>query len=194
MNFITQKHLDRRTVLKGIGAAVALPMLDAMVPARAAAQTRKVRLVAMEMVHGSAGSTAFGLQKNLWAPSATGSAFDLSATSMAPLEPWREYITIVSNTDVRNAEAFLPPEIGGDHFRSAAVFLTQAHPHQTQGSDLKAGTSLTSSSPRSTARKRRCRRCSCAWRTWTRPVAAFTVTPAPTPTRSAGPRQASRCQ
>jgi hypothetical protein len=61
---------------------------------------------------------------------------------MAPLEPWREYITIVSNTDVRNAEAFLPPEIGGDHFRSAAVFLTQAHPHQTQGSDLKAGTSL----------------------------------------------------
>ena len=142
MNFITQKHLARRTVLKGIGAAIALPMLDAMIPARAAAQTRKVRLVAMEMVHGSAGSTAFGLQKNLWAPSATGSAFDLSPTSMASLEPWREYITIVSNTDVRNAEAFLPPEIGGDHFRSAAVFLTQSHPHQTQGSDLKAGTSL----------------------------------------------------
>jgi hypothetical protein len=146
MNFITGKHLDRRTVLKGIGAAIALPMLDAMVPVRAAAQSatlsRKVRLVAMEMVHGSAGATAFGLQKNLWAPSATGSAFDLSPTSMAPLEPWREYITIVSNTDVRNAEAFLPPEIGGDHFRSAAVFLTQAHPHQTQGSDLKAGTSL----------------------------------------------------
>ena len=61
---------------------------------------------------------------------------------MSPLEPWREYLTIVSNTDVRNAEAFLPPEIGGDHFRSAAVFLTQSHPHQTQGSDLKAGTSL----------------------------------------------------
>jgi hypothetical protein len=142
MNFITQKHLARRTVLKGLGAAIALPMLDAMVPARAAAQTRKVRLVAMEMVHGSAGSTAFGLQKNLWAPAATGSAFDLSPTSMAPLEPWREYITIVSNTDVRNAEAFLPPEIGGDHFRSAAVFLTQSHPHQTQGSDLTAGTSL----------------------------------------------------
>ena len=142
MNFITQKHLARRTVLKGLGAAIALPMLDAMVPARAAAETRKVRLVAMEMVHGSAGSTAFGLQKNLWAPAATGSAFDLSPTSLAPLEPWRDYLTIVSNTDVRNAEAFLPPEIGGDHFRSAAVFLTQSHPHQTQGSDLKAGTSL----------------------------------------------------
>jgi len=113
-----------------------------MVPAYAAAQTRKVRLVAMEMVHGAAGSTAFGIQKNLWAPAATGSAFDLSPGSMAPLEPWRDYLTIVSNTDVRNAEAFQPPEIGGDHFRSAAVFLTQSHPHQTQGSDLRAGTSL----------------------------------------------------
>ena len=62
--------------------------------------------------------------------------------SLAPLEPWREYLTIVSNTDVRNAEAFTPPEIGGDHFRSAAVFLTQSHPKQTQGSDVQAGISL----------------------------------------------------
>ena len=142
MNFITQKALNRRTVLKGIGATIALPFLDAMVPARAFAAPRKVRLVAMEMVHGSAGSTAFGATKNLWAPAATGSAFDLSPTAMASLEPWRDYITIVSNTDVRNAEAFLPPEIGGDHFRSAAVFLTQSHPKQTQGSDLLSGTSL----------------------------------------------------
>ena len=142
MHFITHKHLDRRTVLKGIGATIALPFLDAMMPAGVSAQTRKLRLVAMEMVHGSAGSTALGLSKNLWAPAATGSAFDLSPTSLAPLEPWREYVTIVSNTDVRMAEAFSPPEIGGDHFRSAAVFLTQSHPKQTQGSDLKAGTSL----------------------------------------------------
>jgi hypothetical protein len=144
MNYITGKHLNRRTVLKGMmGAAVALPFLDAMTPAlTAAAPAKKLRLVAMEMVHGSAGSTAFGIQKNLWAPAATGSAFDLSPTALTALEPWRDYITIVSNTDVRNAEAFLPPEIGGDHFRSAAVFLTQSHPKQTQGSDLKAGTSL----------------------------------------------------
>src|SRR5213078_2707224 len=53
-----------------------------------------------------------------------------------------DYITIVSNTDVRNAEAFTAPEIGGDHFRSSAVFLTQMHPKQTQGSDVRAGTSL----------------------------------------------------
>ena len=62
--------------------------------------------------------------------------------AVSPLEPYRDYLTIVSNTDVRNAEAFTAPEIGGDHFRSAAVFLTQAHPHQTQGSDLRAGISL----------------------------------------------------
>jgi len=142
MNFITRKYLNRRTVLKGLGATIALPLLDAMTPARALAATKKLRLVAMEMVHGAAGATTFGASKNLWAPAATGSAFDLSPTAMAPLDPWREYITIVSNTDVRNAEAFLPPEIGGDHFRSAAVFLTQSHPKQTQGSDLFSGTSL----------------------------------------------------
>jgi hypothetical protein len=51
-------------------------------------------------------------------------------------------MTIVSNTDVRMAEALNLPEIGGDHFRSSAVFLTQSHPKQTNGSDLWAGTSL----------------------------------------------------
>jgi hypothetical protein len=75
----------------------------------------------------------------MWSPQATGSAFDLSPSSLAPLEPYRDYLTIVSNTDVRNAEAFTPPEIGGDHFRSSAVFLTQAHPKQTQGSDVHVG-------------------------------------------------------
>jgi Protein of unknown function (DUF1552) len=143
--YLTRKHLHRRTLLKGLGATIALPLLDAMVPAGrvfAATGARKMRLVAMEMVHGCAGSTAVGLKKNLWSPAAVGRDFDLSATSLASLEPFRDYLTIVSNTDVNNAEAFTPPEIGGDHFRSAAVFLTQAHPHQTQGSDIHAGTSL----------------------------------------------------
>jgi hypothetical protein len=143
--FITRKHLSRRTVLKGMGVTIGLPLLEAMVPAGTAwarTQNRKVRLVAIEMVHGSAGSTAIGMQKNLWSPAAVGSAFDLTPTALSPLEPYRDYLTIVSNTDVRNAEAFTAPEIGGDHFRSAAVFLTQAHPHQTQGSDLHAGISL----------------------------------------------------
>ena len=144
--FITRKHLSRRTALKGMGVTIALPLLEAMVPARTAvaktAVPGKVRLVAIEMVHGAAGSTAIGLQKNLWSPAAVGSQFDLTPTSLSPLEPYRDYLTLVSNTDVRNAEAFTLPEIGGDHFRSAAVFLTQAHPHQTQGSDLRAGISL----------------------------------------------------
>ena len=144
--FITQKHLSRRTALKSLGVTVALPFLEAMVPARTAlAQTAaggKLRLAAIEMVHGSAGSTAIGIQKHMWAPAATGRAFDLSPSSLAPLESLREHLTIVSNTDVRNAEAFELPEIGGDHFRSSAVFLTQSHPKQTQGSDVVAGTSL----------------------------------------------------
>jgi hypothetical protein len=145
MEFITKKHMSRRAVLRGMGVTMALPMLEAMVPARTAfAKTAagKVRLAAIEMVHGSAGSTKFGLEKNLWSPAAVGKGFDLSPSSLSPLEPFRDYLTIVSNTDVRNAEAFELPEIGGDHFRSSAVFLTQSHPRQTQGSDVRAGVSL----------------------------------------------------
>jgi hypothetical protein len=144
---ISKKRLSRRTVLKGMGVTVALPFLDAMLPAGRAyatgsAASSKVRLVAMEMVHGAAGSTALGIKKNLWAPEDVGSDFDLSGTSLSPLEPFRKDITIVSNTDVRNAEAFTLPEIGGDHFRSSAVFLTQSHPKQTEGNDVFSGTSL----------------------------------------------------
>src|SRR5512139_14953 len=143
--FLTRKHLSRRTMLRGMGVTMALPLLEAMVPARTAlAKTAagKVRLSAIEMVHGSAGATVIGAKKHLWSPAAAGKNFDLAPSSLAPLEPFRQHLTIVSNTDVRNAEAFELPEIGGDHFRSSAVFLTQAHPRQTQGSDVRAGTSL----------------------------------------------------
>jgi hypothetical protein len=149
MAYLTKQHLSRRTVLKGMGVSIALPLLDAMVPAatayaktEAGVSAARPRLIAIEMVQGSAGSTAIGLQKNLWSPAATGVDFDLSPSSLAPLESFRDYLTIVSNTSVKNAEALLPPEIGGDHFRSSAVFLTQAHPKQTQGSDVHVGTSL----------------------------------------------------
>jgi hypothetical protein len=143
--YLTQKHLSRRTVLKGMGVTVALPLLEAMVPARTAlAKTvaGKIRLAAIEMVHGSAGATTYGASKNMWSPSAAGRDFDLTPSSLAPLEPFREHITIISNTDVRNAEAFTAPEIGGDHFRSSAVFLTQSRPRQTKGSNVYSGTSL----------------------------------------------------
>ena len=143
MEFLTKKHISRRTVLRGIGVTMALPMLEAMTPALTAqSKAGKVRLATIEMVHGSAGATKLGLQKHLWSPAAVGKGFDLSPTSLASLEPYRDYLTIISNTDVRNAEAFELPEIGGDHFRSSAVFLTQSHPRQTQGSDVRAGVSL----------------------------------------------------
>jgi len=145
MNFITGKHLPRRTFLKGVGATVALPMLDAMIPAGrliGGAQPDPTRLVCVEMVHGAAGSSPWGATQNLWSPEKIGRDFDLSPSALNPLEPFRDYLTIISNTDVRMAEAFGTPEIGGDHFRSSAVFLTQAHPTQTESSDVYVGTSM----------------------------------------------------
>ena len=143
---LTQKSLERRTFLKGMGATVALPFLDAMVPAArmsaAARETDVTRFVAIEMVHGAAGCNEWGATQHLWAPQAQGSNFDLTPSALSHLEPWREYLTIVSNTDVGGAEAELPREIGGDHFRSSAVFLTQSHPKQTEGSDVFVGASM----------------------------------------------------
>src|SRR5262249_36808874 len=143
--FLTDKHLSRRTVLKGMGVTMALPFLEAMVPARSAfgATTggKKVRFVAVEMVHGAAGSTQIGIKKNLWAPAGVGREFDLASTSLSSLEPFRDHLTVVSNCDVRNAEAFTAPEIGGDHFRSSSVFPTQMHPQQTQRAAVAARTS-----------------------------------------------------
>src|SRR5438132_7513876 len=149
MPFLDGKHVHRRTVLRGLGAAVALPFLDAMVPARSvwsniarAASLDRTRLVCIEMVHGAAGSNAWGATQHLWSPATTGRDFDLGPSALSPLEPYRKYLTIVSDTDVRGAEAVTQAEIGGDHFRSSAVFLTQTHPKQTESSDVRAGISL----------------------------------------------------
>lgn len=147
MDFITGKAIPRRTFLRGVGATVSLPFLDAMIPAGRSwmdvkAEVDQTRLVCIEMVHGAAGASPFGEEKNLWSPATAGRNFDLSTTSLSPLEPYRDYLNIVSDTDVRMAEAFEAEEIGGDHFRSSAVFLTQAHPHQTEGSDVFVGPSI----------------------------------------------------
>lgn len=149
MEIITGKHISRRAALKGAGAAIGLPLLDAMIPAgrlwgataagRAADTTR---LICIEQVHGAAGCNEWGASQNLWSPADTGRKFDLTGTSLKPLEPFRDYLTIVSDTDARMADAYAPSEIGGDHFRTSAVFLTQAHPKQTEGSDVRVGTSL----------------------------------------------------
>ena len=147
MHFITGKHMERRTFIRGMGASIALPFLDAMVPAgrlsrgearrgrchptgrdRDGARRRRLQRVGRDAEPLGAGSV--------------GREFDLTPSALQPLDAWRDHLTIVSNTDVRMAEAFQAPEIGGDHFRSSAVFLTQSHPKQTEGSDVFVGTSL----------------------------------------------------
>ena len=147
--FLTAKHMSRRAALRGLGVTIALPFLDAMVPARsvfartpAARIAGRTRLVCIEQVHGAAGCSEYGLSQNMWIPAATGRDFDISKGSLSPLEPIRSHVTIVSQTDVRMAEAMAPPEVGGDHFRSSAVMYTQAHPKLTEGSDVWVGTSM----------------------------------------------------
>ncbi|MEX2473102.1 MAG: DUF1552 domain-containing protein [Gemmatimonadota bacterium] len=145
MHFITGKHIPRRSFIQGMGAMVGLPMLDAMVPAgrRTGAETQPTRFVAIEEVHGVPGCNKWGASQHLFAPEQVGRDFELKPDNvLASLAEYQDYLTIVSNTDVRMAEAFSPEEIGGDHFRSSAVFLTQSHPKQTQGSDLHVGVSM----------------------------------------------------
>jgi hypothetical protein len=121
-----------------------MPLLDAMLPAFAASDGgNRTRLVCIEEVHGLPGCTKWGAEQFLFAPSATGRDFELVAeNTLKSLEPWRDYLTIISNTDARMAEPAHPSEVGADHFRSSCVFLTHAHPKQTQASDILCGVSM----------------------------------------------------
>ena len=143
--FITKKHISRRTVLRGIGATVALPFLDSMVsaqtPLRRTAAAARPRFAAIEMVHGAAGSALAGAKLNYWSPAKAGRDFEFSS-SLSSLEPYREYITIVSNTDLNGAAPWSPKEEGADHTRSSAVLLTAAHPKMTEGADFECGPSI----------------------------------------------------
>jgi len=144
MPLLASRPIPRRHFVQSLGATIALPYLNAMLPTgRSSAPAGGApRLIAIEMVHGAAGSNDIGAKLNFWSPAATGRQFDLAPSALRALEPYRDYLTIISNTDVREAEPSAPPEIGGDHFRSSATFLTQAHPKQTEGSDVHVGTSL----------------------------------------------------
>ncbi|HUI54116.1 MAG TPA: DUF1552 domain-containing protein [Bryobacteraceae bacterium] len=145
MQFVTKKHISRRTVLRGVGAALSLPLLDSMVPAqtplRKTAAAPPTRLTCIEMVHGAAGSTGEGSNKHYWSPEKVGCDFEFTQT-LAPLEPYRDYITIISDTDLHPATAYSAAEEGADHFRSSAVYLTAAHPKMTEGSDYFVGPSI----------------------------------------------------
>lgn len=144
MQFLTKKHVSRREVLRGLGTALALPLLDAMVPPLvwgSSGPAPRTRLCCIEMVHGAAGSTGQGSNKHYWSPEMEGRDFQLSH-SLEPLAPLRDYITVISDTDLRPATAYSAAEEGADHYRSSAVYLTAAHPRMTEGSDYLSGTSI----------------------------------------------------
>jgi len=143
--FITKKHISRRTMLRGTGVALALPFMESMVPAQTpiekTAATPGTRFAGIEIVHGNSGSTMYGTENNLWAPAAEGRDFEFTQI-LKPMEPFRDYTTIISQTDCGQADPATAEEVGADHFRSSAVFLTGAHPKQTEGSDVYNGPSV----------------------------------------------------
>src|SRR6266436_310921 len=133
--FITKKHIPRRTVLKGAGVALALPFLEAMVPAATAlAQTAanpKPRFVGCFVPHGMA--------PGYWIPNKEGTGFDFPF-NFKPLEPYRDRVTIFSGLHSRSAEP--PPGVtGADHW-VAAAFLCANKPKKTAGADVYAGTTI----------------------------------------------------
>lgn len=128
---VSGRHLARRTFLRGVGATMALPLLDAMVPAFAAAPEPARRLGVVYVPNG--------MNMLEWRPKAVGRAFDLPPT-LTPLAPFRDRLLVL--TGMSNAEADpLPGEGLGDHSRAQAVFLTGVHPKKTEGTDLRAGIS-----------------------------------------------------
>lgn len=139
--------LPRRTVLRGATVTVALPFLQAMAPLSASTaargRPRKPRLLAIEMVHGAGGSTAYGRSRHLWSPEGEGRDFTFTP-SLAALAPFREQVTIVSNTELRPAGSLSPDEDGDgvDHARSSAAFLTGAHPLRNVEGKIHAGPSI----------------------------------------------------
>src|SRR5215471_13605124 len=100
--FITKRHISRRTVLQGMGAAISLPFLEAMLPAqtplRQSAAAPKSRLACIEVVHGSAGSTEWGTSEALLIPKKEGRDFAFGMI-IKPLEVFRDYTTLISMTD-----------------------------------------------------------------------------------------------
>ena len=133
---ITKKSLPRRTFLRGVGASLALPLLDGMVPAFAAVRNSPANPVARLFT----GYVPNGVLLEHWTPDSEGQLGELPST-LEPLTPFKDKLLVVSGLD--DAPAFpLPGEGSGDHVRAAATFLTGVHPKKTEGSDIRCGTSL----------------------------------------------------
>ena len=122
--FITKKHVSRRTFLHGVGASVALPLLESMVPAATPyAQTGarpKTRLGCIYFPHGAT--------MDKWKPATEGSGFAFTET-LKPLEKLRDRLVVVSNL-AHPLAGGKGSDAGADHARSAAVFLSGAHPEK----------------------------------------------------------------
>src|SRR5436309_2561281 len=129
MTFLTGKHIDRRTLLRGAGAAIALPALDAMfpalaAPAKAAKQARRVAVVYVPN----------GIIMKDWKLAETGRDFTFTRI-LKPLEPFREDITVLSGL----ANHIADKAKGGGHAKATGSFLSGAEPKYTAGSDVRAG-------------------------------------------------------
>jgi hypothetical protein len=138
---ITNKALPRRTFLRGVGATMALPLLDSMFPAMSAARAAArpaVRLGYVYTPNGIIGCSEKSPRKFLWTPTATGANFEFSPT-MKALEPYRDDIVVFSGLAQVNGRAL--GDGPGDHARATATFLTGVHPYKTGGADFRLGVS-----------------------------------------------------
>lgn len=127
MNFVTRKQLFRRTLLRGAGTAIALPLLDAMFPALSKAATPVRRLSVVYVPNGI-------IMKD-WTPATTGADFEFTKI-LKPLEAFRSNLTVVSGLASKSSLA-VPG--GGDHAKATGSFLSGIAPRRTVGADVKSG-------------------------------------------------------
>ena len=131
---VTRKHLPRRTFLKGMGAVVALPVLDAMTPAFAASARLAKAPVRLAFTY-----VPNGIVMADWTPKAAGRAFEYSRI-LKPLEKFREDTIVLSGLAHKNGYAL--GDGPGDHARAGASYLTGVHPRKTAGADIQNGISV----------------------------------------------------
>lgn len=135
---VTRRHLSRRTLLKGMGAVIALPALDAMTPAFAAtrASTSSAGAAPLRLAFTYVPN---GITMADWTPSAAGSQFEFPRI-LKPLEGLRDDTLVLSGLAHRNGMAL--GDGPGDHARAAASYLTGVHPRKTAGADIQNGISV----------------------------------------------------
>ena len=133
-------NLRRRTFLRGVGAAVALPLLDAMPLAGAGPGVAKAADGAAKgPVRLAFSFFPNGVNTDKWFPKGTGADWELTP-SLEPLADFKNDITVLSGLAQRNADAL--GDGGGDHARNAATYLTGVHPLKTSGANIRAGRSV----------------------------------------------------